>query len=277
VLELGYHNLLYMPGTFVVAHATVVAVVLTALGLANPKLRSDFEETMNHMLAAIEYFRIGFARNMTTGRFYDLYDDLCKATDRYDRVNVMGYSFGALVALDALFYTRGVDQTRTDRLGDLITIGAPITLAQNFWPKHFDTIYANFSPGGDHQWINAQCALDVLAAPILDRPPDPIIAAGAAVANVAKQKGSWAARRPAELARQTTDVSTDPGDPNNINFSRKINLDYSGWYPLDLNVPEFFSLAAIRAHAMYWTPRSEPAYNAFDRIAPQLLRVRVPQ
>ncbi len=135
-LETAYHYAIALPGGLLIAKAPVITLVLTALGLASPRLRSNFENIMNHMLVAIEYFRIGFARNKTTGQFYDLYDDLCKAQDRYARVHVMGYSLGSLVALDALFYTRGATQQRIDRLGDLITIGAPITMAQKFWPKH---------------------------------------------------------------------------------------------------------------------------------------------
>jgi len=272
-LETAYHYAIALPGGLLIAKAPVITLVLTALGLASPRLRSNFENIMNHMLVAIEYFRIGFARNKTTGQFYDLYDDLCKAQDRYARVHVMGYSFGSLVALDALFYTRGATQQRIDRLGDLITIGAPITMAQKFWPKHFDVIRGRFSPGSSHEWINVQCALDVVASPILDRVAGQVVVADTSAGPETEGRPSdWETRRRGEVSRQATAVAADIGDPNNINFSRAINLDYAGWYPLDLDWPEFFSLAALRAHAMYWTSKDEPDYNAFDRIAPELMR-----
>ena len=267
--ETAYHQTVVIAGAALIAHAPVIALVLTALGLLSPGLRANFENVMNHMLAAIEYFRIGFARNSTTGLFYDAYDDLCKATDRYANVHVMGYGFGSLVALDALFYTRGVAQERIDRLGNLVTIGAPITMSQHFWPKHFDVIRSHFSASSSHAWINAQCALDVVASPILDRVGGQVVVMDTSAGPRERQHPSdWEVCRRSEVERQATAVARDGGDPNNINFSRAVNLDYSGWYPLNLSWPEFLSLAALRAHVMYWPRQGERGYNVFDRIAP---------
>ena len=109
--------------------------------------------------------------------------------------------------------------------------------------------------------------LDVLGTPIIDEPFDH------RHWFEWRDEAWWTRRVRNSLRHQTRDAERNPGDPNNIVFGLKRNVDFTGWYPLDVTWYELLGSTALRAHGWYWNPDAKVDYNAFQRVMPLLSTV----
>ncbi len=246
----------------------LLIVGLTVLGVPLFASRKGMDDTLDMLVASMDYARIGTLRADLTGRLLGV----IRAAQRagYDHVHVLAHGFGAIVALDTLFYTTGSEEngafsaSELEKIGDLVSISPPLTFMQQLFPRHFDRIRGRFPEPEKHQWINVCSPLDILGTPIIDEPFD------FEHWFESKQEGWWTRRFRESMRHQAADADANPGDPNNIMFGRKRNVDFTGWYPLDLSALELLGFSAIRAHDWYWNPDSATDFNAFDRIVPLL-------
>ena len=81
-------------------------------------------------------------------------------------IHVLGYSFGSIVALDALTLknSEGYRQ-RLARVSTLVTVGCPVDFIRMYYPQHFTKRSA---PPGDIEWLNLYFPRDVLGSNFRD-------------------------------------------------------------------------------------------------------------
>ncbi|HEX3550681.1 MAG TPA: hypothetical protein VHT53_09910, partial [Candidatus Elarobacter sp.] len=253
-----------------IENAGKLAAIAAALSIPIAGRLDALGSMVDLIAAGTDYGRIGTLRADVVGRFLEIVRSALASG--YERVHVVAVSFGGIVALDALFYTAGakstgaLDADELERIGDLVTIAPPITFVQQLFPRHFDRIRAEFPHPERHRWINVCSPLDVLGTPIIDEPFD------YAHWFESPDEKWWTRRLRDALRHQVRDAEHNLGDPNNILFGVKRNVDFTGWYPLDVTWYELLSLTALRAHGWYWNPGANVDFNAFDRVV-QLLEL----
>lgn len=144
-----------------------VAVVLTTVGISvTPKeVSGHVNNAAGELVAAVRYLSEGYGRDAQTGRLYSLVCQL--AESGYTAVDIVGYSFGSILALDTLYRIAPaqVPQGPADVIDRLVTIGSPVVTIGTFWPGYWE----GRSPwGGD--WINVWSPLDVLSSNLTGAP-----------------------------------------------------------------------------------------------------------
>ena len=66
---------------------------------------------------------------------------------RYRRLDVVAYSFGTIVAIDAFFPLQGRPSRVFQDVETLGTIRCPFDLVRTFWPGYLDNRYASMESG----------------------------------------------------------------------------------------------------------------------------------
>lgn len=157
---------------------------------------------------AIEYLHAGIQRATLVGRLSQVLEHIEERELPYKDVAVMGYSFGTLVALDALFLHGRPPDLRFERVETLVTIGCPFDLTRAFWPA-----YASQPQAGEvapRRWINVYSPLDVLGSNFRDE--DTV---GDSEWSVARRPGAGvgvgADIKPTNRLPRRTGGGTDPG------------------------------------------------------------------
>lgn len=203
-------------GDFIANALSGLAVGLTALGVTvSPKeLRAQVNNGATQLLGAIRYLSEGEGRDPETGRFYALVEHLAEAG--YTAVDVVGYSFGSILALDALYPAERphVPEGTRQLVKRLVTIGSPVVTVATFWPDY----WKGRRPWGG-RWINVYSPRDVLSSYLCPAPAE-------AQARVAEESLGTEGPRPKE------EWSFGPDD------------DLTPWKRL--------ALSGLRAHSKYW-------------------------
>ena len=105
-------------------------------------------------------------RAALAGRLRGLIEYVAEQTPAYRRVDLVGYSFGSLVALDCLFPQQGPPDPRYGLLRGLVTIGCPWDGARLLYPGFTRNRYARAGvPAG---WLNVYAPLDVFGSNFRD-------------------------------------------------------------------------------------------------------------
>jgi len=94
------------------------------------------------------------------GHLADLLEHLVES-GRYDRIDVVAYSFGSLIALDAFFPPGTPPPPVFSQVHTLVTIGCPADFVRLFWPKYYR---GRLGPEKLQQWFNVYSRLDVLSS-----------------------------------------------------------------------------------------------------------------
>lgn len=141
-------------------------VALTALGLFN---RASFKQTVQRAgaitHAVTRYLAAGEGASDVRGAFAALLQHVLEQKvdgGCYARVHVIGYSFGSVLALDALFPCMQAD-AHLARVDSLTTIGCPFDLVRTYWPSYFAGRHAARG-GAPATWLNVYAAADVLGS-----------------------------------------------------------------------------------------------------------------
>jgi hypothetical protein len=229
--ELGGSN----PGVTV---PQILVVAGAALGFLFPGIRAWVVRGAIGYVALIHYLSVGERREVLQGRLAALFEHVGeKQTPSYGRVHVLAYSFGSIVALDAVF-PRGRDPVRRVELLDtLVTIGTPYDAIRSWWPKYFSGRHA--MPGRPARWVNVYAPADVLGSNF---------------------------RNDSVAAPASESVHLEEGRrgplPENVAYAVGPSLDEVG--PLGV-----ITLVGLRAHALYWD-EDEEAETVYGVIIPRL-------
>jgi hypothetical protein len=141
-------------------------VTFTALGLLTRfNLKQFINESAGELDAVTRYLTLHDQRPELLGRFTTLLEHLAErcAAGEYQRIHVLGYSFGSIVALDALFPAEAAPVPRTSSIETLVTIGCPFDFIKLYWPKYFD--FRKIAPAEQRaKWINLHSDTDLLSS-----------------------------------------------------------------------------------------------------------------
>jgi hypothetical protein len=145
--------------------AQLLVVVLTGLGAWSPKTREALASAATNYLAQVDYIRLGERHAAVT-------DIVTMALERvaergpYRHIHLFGYSFGSIVAMDALFPPGREPTPRFADVDTLVTIGCPYDLLRSLWPDYFTDRHA--LPGVPQRWFNVHTPTDVLSSDFHD-------------------------------------------------------------------------------------------------------------
>jgi hypothetical protein len=144
-----------------------LAVIATTFGFASPRaLKQRFVDSAVNYLTMTQYLALGARRRSVWGQFTAMLERLCEA-GRYETVHVVAFSFGSIVALDALYPPGESPPPRYDQIDAVVTIGAPVDVVRQFRPKYFDGRRSREN-GVDYRWHNIFIPSDVLASNLRD-------------------------------------------------------------------------------------------------------------
>ncbi|HEX8391595.1 MAG TPA: hypothetical protein VF665_04480 [Longimicrobium sp.] len=153
-----FWNLLLTAGTTLQA----IVVAMTAGGLL---WRRSLKETMQRVstisACTSHYLAFGEHRNELLGGMARLLDRIrSRAGVTYDRVHLVGYSFGSVVAIDAVYQDSEVNAA-FDKVVSLTTIGCPADFIRTYYHDYFVNRCA---PAHPVRWVNVFSPADVLAS-----------------------------------------------------------------------------------------------------------------
>jgi len=212
-------------------------VLLTSVALlVGPGLRDRIKRSAEQTVALGLYFGLGLRRPQLLGGFDEAIEALGGQAG-YTRCCVIAYSFGSILALDALFPPCERRAARLDRIETLITIGSPHDLILTYWPRYFDGRH----PGhpAPRSWVNVYLPADVLSSRFNREPGAPPTTSGSPDAGLAQ-------RPTAELAF----LEVQPDE----------RLGFLGW----------ISLLGLRSHSMYWSAEEDQERSCLGLFVAEL-------
>ncbi|MBL9030437.1 MAG: hypothetical protein JNM80_01845 [Phycisphaerae bacterium] len=151
----GFAGALGLKGWMASAWTSLAAAVAGVAGvtlLLPRKVRELVESGAVDLIRLTNYFEHGEGRGVMVAQLPAFLDSLAERGQRYRRVHVMGYSFGSIVALDALFPVGQPASARLARIDSLITIACPFDIVRAYWPGHYSLprgARAEIAPGAE--------------------------------------------------------------------------------------------------------------------------------
>lgn len=211
-------------------------VILSGLGIAFFKKQGDRLRSSGGALTAVEhYVRLGDQRQQMIGELEILCDELSKTT-KYPTVRIVGYSFGAIVAIDALFPTTGPPTGAFQSVKTLVTIGAPydfVKAIRSNWRS------ARHSASNPPDWVNIYAPTDILGS------------------NFRNDSGQGPAERGVELvASSAIDGQAQIEPETNLVWDLGVDLSFSNLVMLN----------GFTNHGKYWGDDDETDHNVFDDL-----------
>lgn len=207
-------------------------------------LKSALEKSAPTLACTSDYLGLGARRKAMVGelsRLINYLDEKKKDGFTYRNVHLMGYSFGSIVAIDALFPQEAAPNRRQQRIHTLITIGCPFDFIRTYWADYFNRRYG--SAEKPQRWINVYTEADVLGSNFMDE--------------------DGAAGIPAGVMVDGSDQPRRPADGDNVPFGSRTPLHQ---YP----VAEQVYFAGFRVHAQYWDRDTDEGVTCFEPIVSRL-------
>jgi hypothetical protein len=208
----------------------VVGGVLAAIF---PKAREQLSQSAEHYLSMMRYLWVAGSRNALRGEMQSFLERVSERGD-VDRLHVVGFSFGSLVALDMVFPSSGPPPPRVSTINSLVTIGCPFDLVRMLHPAYAEN---RFAPQRTPYWFNIYEPTDVLGSDFSDEDE----------AKKSKEKGHLKSPRGVGIA----DSKEEKGPATNL-----------AWNPHErLTWVSVLMLTSLRVHWHYWeaNPQAESA------------------
>lgn len=173
------------------------------------------------------------------GQLAVLLEYLAEHKDRPKNIDVLAYSFGSIVAIDALFPYVQSPPPRFATINRLVTIACPFDFVRSYWPEYFTRRFS--LPNTPPRWTNFYAPSDVLASNFRD--DDSVDEASAKV----------------EVRPDTPVPSSPDNEPYYIDGR---DVPVSGW--------DSVLLKGLRFHAQYWSSRVASEESVFDQVVSHL-------
>lgn len=139
----------------------VLLASFSAFMLLSPDTRTAFSEMATEYLAANQYLSIGEQRSLILGKLTRLIEVITEEATESE-IEIHGYSFGSVLALDLLFpYDTEANTRVKNYVTKLITIGCPFDFIEIYWKNYFSD--RKLSQLSLKSWININSDLDVLS------------------------------------------------------------------------------------------------------------------
>lgn len=221
-----------------------IIVLFTALGMfTRVDIKVALTKVSTEMACAINYLNSNDRSGMILGLLSDLLEHIHekKAQVNYERIHIIGYSFGSVVAIDSLFCTQ-TPSVRFRRIDALITIGCPYDFIRTYWPEYFQ----NRKGLSDvpRRWFNVLKSADVLGSDFHDEE---------------KINGKI------EKKKAGLEVDGEPRCPENIYHGPEKTLK-------ECSVGEKFAFIGFKLHERYWEADEAGDKNCFDLVVRAVYR-----
>ena len=206
---------------------TALIVLLTAIGFVVPpkaKLKENISVAATNYLCLIHYLNWGERSHAIGGKLESLLEFVVEREPRYERIHIVGYSFGSVVAIDNLFTVGRKPIDRFRRINTLVTIGCPFDMIRTYWPGYFEDRQSVSADAPS--WLNVYSPIDVLSSNFADG------------GNEQPVQASWSEN---DVGVQ---VDGQLRKPDCIMFSQG---SYQG-----LGVIDILTLTGFKAHSLYW-------------------------
>ncbi len=239
-----------------------ILILLTALGIVLPKnLKQTVSEAGLQYLSAIYYIRVGFRLPALIAQTVSLLDSITSDPEvTYDRIHLMGYSFGSILAIDAVFRRRGIPEIRFGVVHTLITIGCPFDLIRTLWPNHFNGRHATPStPPAPLQWLNIYSPLDIFGSNFRNDSEKGESDQGIGIADSAPAPAGAAA------APLTDDRCIQRMPTSNRPYSEGGEDEHPSW-------SDYVTLIGLKAHSSYWGRGDELTTDCFKLVVEDLYK-----
>lgn len=218
-----------------------LTVVLTSAGIAGlPQLKTRFSTVGAGLVAMNTYLRTGDQRGRLMHGLADLAEQL-REDDRYDEVTIIGYSFGSILAIDALFPKEHPPERSFEKVTKLVTIGSAYDFVLATAPRYLQDRHA--TEGTPRRWVNVYAPIDLLGSDFKEQP-------------TRHDSPGITVARTAGPGERTHDVA-----PNE-------SLRYDNGTHVDL--ANALALYGFVAHGAYWGPDDTPDRNVFSLILPAI-------
>jgi hypothetical protein len=217
-----------------------LVVGLTALGLWKSGLVSGLGRAAVGYTCVIGYLGFGDRRDQLVGQLNEVLDRIQEQQDvRYRRIDVVAYSFGTIVAIDAFFPRGGSPSIRLRDVDTLVMVGCPFDFVRTYWPRYFNARSA--AADVPRNWLNFYTPIDILASNF---------------------------RADGEIGEPEQGIPTD-GDaaatrkPTNVNYGESRST-------ADVGPLEFVTFLGLRSHSFYWGRTDEREETVFVPIVSTL-------
>ena len=223
----------------------LVVVVSTVTLLVPRSVRTMVEDLSRNYFSLSEYLNVGAQRQVIGGRLDALLEHLAEKETPPQRIHLMTYSFGSILALDALLPKGQNIGPRLGTVASLVTIGCPFDLIRTFWPEYFTArrmaTATGTAPAALGRWFNVYSNADVLGSNFRNDAND-----ASATESIALDEQSGAARAPCP-----------------------INLSYGN---REVSMLDILKLVGLRTHALYWEATFSGETSCFHDIVEHLWR-----
>lgn len=198
--------------------------------------------------SVVDYLdRGGDKGSQLRGQLADLLERLAELEDPPESIDIVAYSFGSIVAIDALFPYVQKPPLRLETVDRLITIACPFDFVRSFWPDYFTRRFSRAGVPG--KWVNVYAPSDVLASNFIDG-KDGI---GEAVNAVEVRDG---------LPR--------PSPPHNVAYLMEGREE-------PVSTGQALLLRGLRFHGQYWSSRIASEESVFDQVVGYLGKDATPR
>lgn len=222
----------------------IVVVIVATIEAFFPGLRLAFSDSAVRYLSVIEYIDNGRRAPVLAGNLAQLLDYI--EAKGYDRVHIMAYSFGSIVALDNLFPIDREPEPTLAGITTLITIGCPYDLINVFWPKYYLGRFA--LPGTPKRWFNIFAPTDVMGSNFrMDQKDD-----------------APESETSIRLKKHVAQSKLIPDENISYHYGQKRDKN---------SVFQLLVLAGLKAHAAYWETNFEFEQTAFDSVIAEIIEV----
>ena len=219
-----------------------VTLALTIVGLKKADFVAQATSGATGYIAVMRYFRYGANRENLVGNLARLIQHVQERKDvEYERIDIVAYSFGTIVSLDALFPPPNRDVGTFKSVGQLVTIGCPFDFTRTYWPNYFaDRLRpADYGRPAPLPWLNIYLPIDILSSNFSDSP-----------------------------------TATDPevGIPTRTGDGQKpTNLIYAEPSTREkLGLTDFLVLMGLQSHDFYWGSAQSSELGVFPQIVRRL-------
>jgi hypothetical protein len=239
--------------------AQFAIIFFTAIGLFNRGSLKDFlSETAAHAIPAMGYLDYDQRKGLVLGQLNELLEHIQEKGTAYRRVHIVGYSFGSVVALDAVF-PHHVPGARLATIDSITTIGCPFDFMRTYWPDYFTQ--RRPIPASALRWINIYSSMDILSSDFKDytKRGKNVRNRGIGLAGVGADDSDVAAQADASAAEPPLERRPDA----NLRWGR--SQEISLLRPLD-----YFGLVAFRSHGQYWETHDTFDVNSVDLVVREL-------